>query len=81
MPSQVGCTGSTWGGGLRCQEWPKGALSEHRFNYKYHKHLQRFLRSTFRFRPYAVQEYANDDDNGYMTDDDDDHSETEPTVP
>lgn len=75
-----GCNSSTWGGGPRYQEWPKAALSGYRFNYKYHAHLKQFLRRTFRFRPYVVQEYPNDDDNGYLTDDDDYHSKTEATV-
>ena len=39
------------------------------------------MRRTFRYRPYAVQEYPNDDDNGYLTEDDEYHSETEATVP
>ena len=74
------CNGTTWGGRPHCQE---AALSGYSFNYKYHAHLKQFLRRTFRFRPYAAPEYPNDDDNGYLTDDDIYRSDTytEPTVP
>ena len=63
-----GCTSTTWGGGTRCQESPRPAMSEYEYSWKYQAHLKQFLRRTSRFRSYATQEYANDDDRGYFSD-------------
>ena len=65
-----GCSGHAggWGGQLKCQESAKGALDEYEFNYKYHAHLKKFIRQSFRLSPYARVEYPNQDAQGYASD-------------
>ena len=57
-----------WGGRPQCQEWAKGALDEYEFNYDYDAHLKKFMRQSFRVSPYARVEYANQDAQGYASD-------------
>ena len=75
---RMGYTTGGWRG--RCQEDAKPAMSGHQFSHRHHIHLKQFMQRAFRPWPYAIQEYPNDDDNGYLSGSDGYHSESEPTV-
>ena len=76
-----GCT-TGWGGDLRCQESARGALAGYEYNHRYKEHLKEFMDKQFHSHPFAHAEadYANNDENGFLTDEELSPSEDEATV-
>ena len=63
-------SGGGWGfsNGSHCREDARPALSKHKATQRARAYLKKFMRSEFRFRPYAKVEPPNEDDNGKWDD-------------
>ena len=64
-----GCRQQGWGGRTLCQESARPAMCGCEYNCRAQSGLRRFMRRTFRGKPYCRQPPANDDDQGNLSDD------------